>query len=30
VRLEPFESLSPSTLRQLEDEAESLAAFHAA
>ena len=30
VRLESFESLSPSTLRQLEDEAESLAAFHAA
>ena len=29
VRLEPFESLSPSTLRELEDEAESLAAFHA-
>ena len=30
VRLEPFESLSPSTLRELEDEAESLAALHAA
>jgi winged helix DNA-binding protein len=29
VRLEPFERLSPATLRELEDEAQSLTEFHA-